>query len=289
MDQATSFAQALKQRRKAHDLTQQQLAQRVGCAVVTIQRIEQGRLRPSRQTVQRLAAILDIPADECEQFVRLARSVPLPDTPEPQLDAPTRAPAAGSLLPMPLAPLIGRAPELTLLGSMLLRGTVRLLTLTGPGGIGKTGLAIQLAHALASHFRNGVVFVSLAPLSDPDLVIPAVGQALSLREAGRRPMAEQLQAHLRTRELLLLLDNFEQVIEAGTEVAALLRACPGLKCLVTSRIPLHLSGEHQHPVSPLALPPAEPHRVPLAEGAGATALGEDVSAFPAVELFVQRA
>ena len=106
MARTSSFGQALQQRRKALDLTQQELAQQVGCAVVTIQRIEQETLRPSRQIVQHLAAILDIPADEREQFVRLARSVPLPDTSEAQLGAPTRAPSTRSLLPMPLTPLI---------------------------------------------------------------------------------------------------------------------------------------------------------------------------------------
>jgi len=285
----SSFGQALQQRRKALDLTQQELAQQVGCAVVTIQRIEQGTLRPSRQIVQHLAAILDIPADEREQFVRLARSVPLPDTSEAQLGAPTRAPSTRSLLPMPLTPLIGRVQELTSLATLFLGDTVRLLTLTGPGGIGKTALAIQLAHALASHFHDGVVFVSLASLSNADLVIPAIGQALGLREAGKRPMAEQLHAHLRTRELLLLLDNFEQVVDAGTDVAALLGACSRLKCLATSRMPLHLSGEHQQPISPLALPPAEPQGVPRASGGNAAASVEDVQAFPAIALFIRRA
>src|SRR6266511_5936383 len=248
----SSFGQALQQRRKALDLTQQALAQQVGCAVVTIQRIEQGTLRPSRQIVQHLAAILDIPADEREQFVRLARSVPLPDTSEAQLGAPTRAPSTRSLLPMPLTPLIGRVQEITSLATLFLGDTVRLLTLTGPGGIGKTALAIQLAHALASHFHDGVVFVSLASLSNADLVIPAIGQALGLREAGKRPMAEQLHAHLRTRELLLLLDNFEQVVDAGTDVAA-------------------------------------PLGVPRASGGNAAASVEDVQAFPAIALFIRRA
>ncbi|HSH82800.1 MAG TPA: helix-turn-helix domain-containing protein, partial [Herpetosiphonaceae bacterium] len=138
MDRTASFADALKQRRKALDLTQTELARRAGCGVVTIQRLEQGTMRPSRQFAQRLAGTLDLPAGEHEQFVRLAsvsEAVPTPS--DVRVDAPGQSP-----LPTPLTPLIGRAREVAAVCQMLEAPAVRLLTLTGPGGIGKTRLAL---------------------------------------------------------------------------------------------------------------------------------------------------
>ncbi len=181
-------------------------------------------------------------------------------------------------LPLPLTSLIGRERQVANLRQRLLRADVRLLTLTGTGGIGKTRLAIQVTQEIAPHFRDGVAFVSLAHVQDPGLVIAAIGQSLGLREAGSLPIFEQLKSHLRSRQVLLLLDNFEHVLDAAVQIAELLGACPGLKCLVTSRIPLHLSGEHQVPVPPLALPdrqqPTDPKRLAQVD---------------TVRLFVQRA
>ena len=164
--------------------------------------------------------------------------------------------------------------------ALLLDEAVPLLTLTGPGGVGKTRLALAVAHDVAGAFADGVVFVDLAPLADPALVLPAVAQALGVRR-GRRPAARRAAARASCgpRQLLLLLDNCEHLLAAAAELAAdLLAACPALQVLATSRAPLRLRGEHELPVEPLALP----------------ADGDDVGrrrvgASAAVALFVQRA
>ena len=157
-------------------------------------------------------------------------------------------------LPAQPTPFIGREQEVAKACELLSRSEVRLLTLTGPGGIGKTRLGLQVTAELMDEFRDGVFFVNLAPISDPDLVVPTIAQALDVKESGMRPMQEQLQAFLHEKHLLLVLDNFEQVLDAGSLVAALLAATKRLKVLVTSRAVLRLYGEHEFPVPPLAAP-----------------------------------
>ena len=157
-------------------------------------------------------------------------------------------------LPAPPRALIGRQREVTEVSALLRRKEVRLVTLTGPGGTGKTRLSVEVASRLLDDFADGVYCIELASVSVPALVASTIAHTLGVKETGDQSLAEGLRTYLREKHLLLVLDNFEQVVAAAPLVADLLRAAPGLKILVTSRTPLHISGEHEFPVPPLALP-----------------------------------
>jgi class 3 adenylate cyclase len=157
-------------------------------------------------------------------------------------------------LPIQPTPLLGREETVAAVDALLRRDTVRLVTLTGAGGIGKTRLAIQIASELVDDFPDGVWFVRLSRLVDPNLVLPTVAQTLGLKEQGSQPIVDVLHEYLHTRRVLLVLDNFEQVVGAASGVAALQESASQLKVLVTSRVSLHLRGEHEYPLGPLPLP-----------------------------------
>jgi predicted ATPase len=181
-----------------------------------------------------------------------------------------------------MTPLVGRRSEVAAAAAMLRQG-VRLLTLTGPGGVGKTRLAIEVAASVAGAFADGVAFVELAAVSDPSLIATAIGQTLGIQAGGELPIGADLVAGLRDRhDLLLVLDNFEHVLDAAPFVAELLARCPGLRVLATSRTPLRISGERLLPVPPLGVPDA----ISDTRRAGPLAA---VAASEAVTLFVQRA
>jgi predicted ATPase/class 3 adenylate cyclase/DNA-binding CsgD family transcriptional regulator len=181
-------------------------------------------------------------------------------------------------LPVQPTPLIGREKEVALVHNLLRREEVRLLTLTGPGGIGKTRLGLQVAAELGDRFAHGVFFVNLASLSDPALVVPTIARVLDLKETGEQPLLDLLQASLREKQLLLLVDNFEQVLGAASQLADLLAACLKLKVLVTSRFVLHVRGEQEFVVPPLAVP--DPKHLPDLAA---------LSQYEAVALFIARA
>jgi len=161
-----------------------------------------------------------------------------------------------SLVPLPvsLTSFVGRQREIAAVFALVQTDLVRLVTLTGPGGVGKTRLALSIAEVLAPQFADGAAFVPLAPITDPDLVGAAIGAAVGIRDASPRASPAALVTLLRDRELLLVLDNFEQVLPAAALVAQFLHACPRLVLLITSRAPLRLTGEQEFPVSPLPLP-----------------------------------
>src|SRR5918999_525744 len=271
-EQESTFGARLRRLREAAGLTQEELAGRARLTRNAISSLERGeRKRPYPHTVRSLADALGLSEDE--------RAALLAAVPRQEGKVPTaRVALPGSALPLKATRLVGREQDLKEVAGFLSRPEVRLLTLTGVGGVGKTRLAIEAAWEAANLFSDGVAFVALAPLGDPALVIPTVAQSLGLREAEGQTQREALYAYLREKRFLLVVDNFEHLLEAAPEVSGLIEACPELMVLVTSRAPLRVRGEQEYPVPPLSLPASTLSPDP-----------EEVLGSPSGHLFVERA
>ena len=193
MAAVATFGQVIKHRRRALDMTQRDLANQVGYSVITIRKVETDERRPSRELAERLAHCLRIDPEQRSAFVGLGRHEPVP--------------AARSNLPAPLTRLIGRDTEVDLVRDTVMQRSVRIVTLVGPPGIGKSRLSIEVAGELRTMFPDCVCFVAFAPVGDEALVVPTLATALGVREVAGTPLSDVLTDHLRDRRLLLLLDD----------------------------------------------------------------------------------
>ena len=260
-------------------LTQQQLASRINYSTIMLRKVEAEERRPSAQIVERLAEIFNISPVEQINFLHFARgdwkSAPTSQSEELPWSVSSRIPRSN--LPTPLTSFIGREKELKKISTLL--SSCRLLTLTGPGGVGKTRLAIQTAHDSIKKFKDGVFWVGLVGLSDGSLIPQEIAQSLKVRGASNEPFIETLKTYLETKDVLLVIDNCEHVIRAFAEYAEqLLAACPKLKILATSIEVLGLFNELIWQVPPLPLPETQ-------EPLSLIAFKE----FASIELFDERA
>ncbi len=283
MEDTATFGQWVKQRRKALNFTQAELGNLAFCSAVMIKKIEANQRRPSIQVAKLLARYLKIAPKDYATFLSLAR----PDLSPEQIDEilttyeyTPRQPAARRInnLPVPMTPLIGRTQEVQDICGLLLEPNIRLVTLTGAGGMGKTHLSIQVASEINKQFIDGCWFISLAALEEADQLIPTIARSLGIKESRHQTFSETLLNYLADRDMLIVLDNFEQIIPAARQVAEILILAPRLKVLVTSRTILHLSGEHEFLVPPLRF--VDPHSTPS---------NIEMIDSPAVALFMQKA
>ena len=241
----TSFGTLLRRYRTAAGFTQEALAARAGLSARTIADLERGINRvPRHDTFELLTSSLELTAQQRALFLGMVR---------PEMTATAPGTLSMSRLPLPPASLIGREQEMTRALTLLRSDGVRLLTLTGPAGIGKTRLGLQIAHELGEHFADGVVFVALDALRDASLLMSVLAHALGLRESTEGEISEQVISFLQGKHFLLILDNFEQILEAASSVADLLSNCSRLSVLVTSRVPLRLRAEQILALAPLPL------------------------------------
>ena len=275
-----SFGDWVKRRRKALDLTQQELAKKVGCSVSLIFKMESDERRPSRQIAELLAKHLEIDPGQQELFLKVARqekSVEELEPPSPLSrsgPAPTSHPVSANL-PVPLTSIIGREHELRAIIQQIQDPACRLLTLTGPGGVGKTRLALEVAHRLNEAFKNGVHFVSLVGTSSSEFIVPAIAEAVGFDFSGATELKVQLFNHFKEQHMLLILDNLEHLLGGIELLDELLEYAPGIKLLTTSREQLNLRAEWVFEVQGL---PVSSH-IEL----------DDLESNSAAALFIQRA
>lgn len=274
------FSEWLKRRRQELDLTQEQLAQGASCSVFAIRKIEMGERRPSRQLAELLAKALEIPTENQSTFIQVARgerSVECLHAAIPgraSLPAGEPRPTTGNL-PRSLTPFIGRDPELTALGRLLHDPQCSLVTVVGPGGIGKTRLAIEAAQHIPDLFPDGIWFVPLAPLNSPALIVPTIADAVDFKFSDPTNHQAQLLRYLHQKRTLLVLDNAEHLLDGVEVFTEILKHCPQVKLLVTSRERLNLLSEWVFEVQGLPVPANEQV--------------EQMEAYSSVALFLQSA
>jgi transcriptional regulator with XRE-family HTH domain len=254
MHDLVSFGAWVRTLRRSLDLTQEELAAQTACATITIRKIERDERRPSRQLAELLADALDVPAPDRARFLRSARGrMSMTRLASPTLDGPDGRPR----VPRPMTTTVGRERDLDALARLgaFSGGPARLLTITGPPGVGKTRMAQELA--LRARDRHGIaaLFVDLSVVTDPDLVPATVAARLPGPTGPGIDRIAAMTARLARGPTILVLDNFEQVVDAAPFVVDLLQCCPDLTCVVTSRGPLAVYGEHEYPLHPLAVPP----------------------------------
>jgi predicted ATPase/transcriptional regulator with XRE-family HTH domain len=276
-----AFGELLKQNRLAAGLTQESLAEAAALSREAISALERGgRQFPRADTVELLANALAL-VDEERAALRAAAARPsVPRNPTREMVAAPRAAASGGgpTLPVPLTPLIGRTAELAHASTLLVRDKVRLLTVTGPAGVGKSRLALDLAWACRDAFADGVLFVDVASLRSPQEFSAAAAQVFGLSEAPGSHPCESVVAHLRDKHMLVVLDNFEQLLSAASVLASVLATCPDIAVVVTSRGILHVRGEVLLVISPMFVPQS-----------GSWNSLKELAETPAVALFVARA
>jgi predicted ATPase/transcriptional regulator with XRE-family HTH domain len=268
----------VRRRRRSLDLTQADLAQRVACAEITIRKIESDERRPSRRMAERLADALEVEPERQERFLASARALLWPARLGPAATDDAPALPGAEPLPAPLTPLIGRGPDLDAVLDLVAcgGGPARLVTLTGPPGVGKTRFGLEVLARVQSKFDAPGVFVDLATETDPDALPTRIALALNV-PAGSGDRVAVARGLLRQQPVVLLLDNLEQLTPgAERHVAELLGACPPLTCLATSRVRLDVYGEWEYALAPLAVPPDD------------VTDPDELLAWPAVELFVSR-
>ncbi len=257
-DTDVSFGGWVQKRRKMLDLTQDELARHVGCSPSAIKKIEHDERRPSRQIAELLAEHLGLPADQRETFRRVARGhLRVERLSPPPFGAVHKPQPASSTLPSPPTPLVGREPELAALDQLLRDPSCRLLSIVGPGGIGKTRLAIGAAFRHQNAFSEGTFFVSLASLGSPEFLGSAIASALGFSFQGQAEPRIQLLNYLRDKQVLLVLDNVEHLLDGVGLFAEMLERAPGAKLLTTSRERLNLQGEWVFELQGLPAPPAD--------------------------------
>ena len=282
---ARSFGTLLRQLRLVEGITQATLAARAGVSERAVQELERDSVRPRRDTLRRLIEALDPPAEARAELESI--------TPSPRRRAGERSGSPGqhrhatpsgpgerrsSELPLLRSRLIGRERESAEVRRRLLDDDVALVTLTGTGGVGKTRLALHVAGGLRGHFSGRVHLVELSVLVDPALVLPSIAEAVGVPTPGDRSVLDVLIDAFRGRAVLLVLDNFEQILAAAPDIAELLAKCPSLKVIVTSRAPLRLRDERAFVVPPLSLP--DLRRPPAVE---------TLAEYGAVAFFIDRA